>query len=63
VNSSARVPTKDVPSCEKLGEGARSLRTRDLLMGIPITAALCGGERPELKHLSRGRKRNQTETS
>jgi len=59
VNGSARKPTKDVPSCDKPGEAARRRRTRDLRMGIPTAIASRNGERPELKHLSRGRKRKR----
>ncbi len=36
VDGSARAPTKGVPSCEKPGGGARSLRTRDSRMGYPV---------------------------
>ena len=54
---------KGVPSCDKLGGPARRGRTRDTRIGILIAIALRNGERRELKHLSNGRKRNQTETS
>jgi hypothetical protein len=63
VDSSARMPTKDVPSCDKPEGAARRLRTQDLRMGIPTAIASRNGERPELKHLSRGRKRKQTAMS
>ncbi len=59
VNSSARMPTKDVPSCDKPEGAARRRRTQDLRMGIPTAIALRNGERPELKHLSTARKRNR----
>jgi len=59
VDSSARVPTKDVPSCDKPEGAARRRRTQDFLMGIPTAIALRNGERPELKHLSTARKRNR----
>ena len=61
-------PKKDVTSCEKLRLGANIHRPADIRMGKPGTAiphqrALnkigVRGERPELKHLSRGRKRHQ----
>ena len=35
VDSSARKPMKDVPSCDKPEGAARRLRTQDLLMGTP----------------------------
>ena len=60
VDSSARVPTKDVPSCDKPEGAARRRRTRDFRMRISIAIALRNGERPELKHLSTDRKRNRT---
>ena len=63
VDSSARVPTKDVPSCDKPEGAARRLRTQDVRMGIPLAIASRNGERRELKHLSTGRKRNRNETS
>jgi hypothetical protein len=50
---------KDVPSCDKPGEAARRLRTRDFRMGIPTAIASRNGERRELKHLSTGRKRKR----
>ena len=61
-------PMKDVTSCDKLRGGANSHRSGDFRMGKPGRAILCqpalnqigvGGEPPELKHLSRARKRNQ----
>ena len=61
-------PTKDVTSCEKLRGAAHTLRSVDVRMGKPGRAILCQhilnkigicGEPPELKHLSRARKRNQ----
>jgi hypothetical protein len=60
VNGSARVPTKDVPSCDKLQGPARRERTGDLRIGILTAIASRNGEPRELKHLSIGRKRNQT---
>jgi hypothetical protein len=63
VNGSAREPTKDVPSCDKPGGPARRGRTRDFRMGIPTAIASRNGERPELKHLSRGRKRTRNAMS
>jgi hypothetical protein len=59
VDSSAQAPTKDVPSCDKPKGAARRRRTWDLLIGILIAIALRNGERPGLKHLSRGRKRKR----
>lgn len=59
VNSSARVPMKDVPSCDKPRGPAWRGRTEDFRMGIPLTIALRNRERPELKHLSMDRKRNR----
>src|SRR6056297_2532933 len=59
VDSSARAPTKDVPSCDKPEGAARRLRTQDLRIGILFAIALRNGERPELKHLSRDRKRKR----
>jgi hypothetical protein len=59
VDGSARVPTKDVPSCDKPRGPARRVRTEDFRMGIPAAIASRNGERRELKHLSIGRKRNQ----
>jgi hypothetical protein len=60
VDGSAREPTTDVPSGDTPGRAARKRRTRDLRMGIPSAIASRNGERRELKHLSIGRKRNQT---
>lgn len=59
VDSSARMPRKDVPSCDKPEGAARRRRTQDLRMGIPTAIALRNGERPELKHLSTARKRKR----
>jgi hypothetical protein len=59
VNGSARKPTKDVPSCDTLEGPAGKGRTRDFRMGIPTAIASRNGKRPELKHLSRGRKRKR----
>jgi hypothetical protein len=60
-DGSVRDPKKGVPSSDMPREGARSLRSGDTLMGHPSTLVLIrkDRERPELKHLSRGRKRNQ----
>ena len=63
VDSSARKPMTDVPSCEKPEGAARRQRTQDLRMGIPTAIASRNGERSELKHLSRNRKRTQTAIS
>ena len=61
-------PIKDVTSCDKLRGAAHKLRSVDFRMGKPGRAILCQralnkigvrGEPPELKHLSRARKRNQ----
>ena len=61
-------PTKDVTSCDKLRGGANIHRSGDFRMGKPTGAILqyralnqigVRRERPELKHLSRGRKRHQ----
>ena len=61
-------PMKDVTSCDKLRGAAHKLRSVDFRMGKPGRAILCQralnqigvrGEPPELKHLSRARKRNQ----
>ena len=61
-------PTKDVTSCDKLRGAAHTHRSVDFRMGKPGTAipyqrALnkigVRGEPPELKHLSRARKRHQ----
>ena len=60
-------PMKDVISCEKLRGAANERRSGDIRMGKPSTAIpwkpymnqiVCGGEPPELKHLSRARKRH-----
>ncbi len=59
MDCSARELTKDVPSCEKPQGAAWKRRTEDLRMGIPTAIASRNGERPELKHLSRDRKRKQ----
>ena len=62
-------PTKDVTSCEKPRGAAHKPRSVDIRMGEPGTAIPCQralnqigvrGDPPELKHLSRARKRNQT---
>ena len=62
-------PMKDATSCEKPRGGANILRSVDIRMGKPGTAIPCQramnkivvrGEPPELKHLSRARKRHQT---
>ena len=63
VDSSAREPMTDVPSCEKPQGPAWRERTEDLRMGIPTAIALRNGERTELKHLSRCRKRKQSAIS
>ena len=58
-------PMKDVISCEKLRGAANKLRSGDIRMGKPTaryhTLNQIGvwGEPPELKHLSRARKRHQ----
>ena len=61
-------PMKDVTSCDKSGGAAHKLRSQNFRMGKPGRAILChpalnkigvGREPPELKHLSRARKRNQ----
>ena len=61
-------PMKDVISCEKLRGAANERRSGDIRMGKPSTALpwkpymnqiVYGGEPPELKHLSRARKRHQ----
>lgn len=59
VDSSARVPMKDVPSCDKPRGPARRGRTEDFRMRISFAIALRNRERPELKHLSMDRKRNR----
>ena len=61
-------PTKDATSCDKLRGAAHTHRSVDFRMGKPGRAILCQhwmnqivqcGEPPELKHLSRARKRHQ----
>ena len=61
-------PMKDATSCEKPRGGANIPRSVDIRMGKPGTAIPCQravnkiavrGEPPELKHLSRARKRHQ----
>ena len=58
-------PMKDVISCDKLRGGANILRSGDFRMGKPtaryptLNKIGVGGEPPELKHLSRARKRHQ----
>ena len=61
-------PTKDVAIYEKPRGGESSPRSVDIRMGKPGRAILCQplvnkiascGEPPELKHLSRARKRHQ----
>ena len=61
-------PMKDVISCDKLRGAANKLRSGDFRMGKPTGAILqypalnkigVGREPPELKHLSRARKRHQ----
>ena len=58
-------PMKDVISCEKLRGAANELRSGDIRMGKPtarypiLNKIGIGGEPPELKHLSRARKRHQ----
>ena len=61
-------PTKDVTSCEKPRGGANIHRSGDLRMGQPggairrhpaLNKIGVGREPPELKHLSRARKRHQ----
>ena len=58
-------PMKDVISCEKLRGAANELRSGDIRMGKPtaryriLNQIGIWGEPPELKHLSRARKRNQ----
>ena len=59
VNSSAREPTTDVPSCDKPAGAAWKRRTQDIRMGIPTAIASRNRERRELKHLSTGRNRTQ----
>ena len=58
-------PMKDVISCEKLRGAANELRSGDIRMGKPtaryriLNQIGIRGEPPELKHLSRARKRHQ----
>ena len=58
-------PMKDVISCDKLRGAANKLRSGDFRMGKPTERYLIlnkigiRGEPPELKHLSRARKRHQ----
>ena len=58
-------PMKDVISCDKLRGAANELRSGDFRMGKPtarypvLNQIGTGREPPELKHLSRARKRNQ----
>ena len=58
-------PMKDVISCDKLRGAANELRSGDFRMGKPtarypaVNKIAAGGEPPELKHLSRARKRHQ----
>ena len=58
-------PTKDVISCDKLRGAANEHRSVDFRMGKPtarypiLNKIGIGGEPPELKHLSRARKRHQ----
>ena len=58
-------PMKDVLSCDKLRGAAKKLRSGDFRMGKPTERYLIlnkiglRGEPPELKHLSRARKRHQ----
>ena len=58
-------PMKDVTSCDKLRGAANELRSGDFRMGKPtvrypiLNQIGMGGEPPELKHLSRARKRHQ----
>ena len=61
MDDSAQAPKKGVPSCEKPRVGTRSLRTEDALIGTPdsFESVRKDGERSELKHLSRSRRRNQ----
>src|SRR3989337_1859931 len=63
-NGSAWALTKGVASCDKLRVGARSLRSGDTRMGLPVADNTCATpkweeEPPERKHPSRRRKRNQ----
>ena len=58
-------PMKDVISCDKLRGAANEHRSGDFRMGKPtaryptVNQIAVGGEPPELKHLSRARKRHQ----
>ena len=58
-------PMKDVTSCDKLRGAANELRSGDFRMGKPtaryriLNQIGIRGEPPELKHLSRARKRHQ----
>ena len=58
-------PMKDVISCEKLRGAANEPRSGDIRMGKPtarypiLNQIGIGREPPELKHLSRARKRHQ----
>ena len=58
-------PMKDVISCDKLRGAANKLRSGDFRMGKPtvryriLNQIGIRGEPPELKHLSRARKRHQ----
>ena len=58
-------PMKDVISCDKLRGAANELWSGDFRMGKPtarypiLNQIGMGGEPPELKHLSRARKRHQ----
>ena len=58
-------PMKDVISCDKLRGAANELRSGDFRMGKPtvryriLNQIGIRGEPPELKHLSRARKRHQ----
>ena len=58
-------PMKDVISCDKLRGAANELRSGDFRMGKPtarypvLNQIGTGREPPELKHLSRARKRHQ----
>ena len=61
-------PTKDAAICDKPRGAESRLRSVDFRMGKPVwliaiqpvvNKIVTGGEPPELKHLSRARKRNQ----
>ena len=60
-NSLARMSTKDVASCDKLGWAARGHWTQDLRIRQRAPQGACRKARirRELKHLSTGRKRKQ----